>query len=75
MPKMVEAEAVQTRAAPASKPSESELVQIETAREKLAAVVEVVEARPQPVIRRRARQLEVYVENEPLQQIETQHSK
>ncbi len=49
------------------------LVQIETAPEKLAT--EAPETRPQPVIRRRPRQHEVYVENEPLVQVETQNSK
>lgn len=49
------------------------LVQIETAQDKVA--VETPTERPQPVIRRRARQLEVYVENEPLVQIETQNPK
>ncbi len=47
------------------------LVQIETAPEKIAIVVDN-QPRPQPVNRRRTRQLEVYVENEPLVQIETQ---
>ena len=51
----------------------SELLQIETAPGKVA--VEVPAERPQPVNRRRTRQLEVYVENEPLVQIETQHPK
>ncbi|MCX7193097.1 MAG: Rne/Rng family ribonuclease [Proteobacteria bacterium] len=50
------------------------LVQIETAASKVAVVTENTE-RPQPVIRRRARQLEVYVESEPLVQIETQNPK
>jgi ribonuclease E len=47
-----------------------ELVQIETAPHKIVPV----ETKPsaQPVNRRRTRQLEVYVENEPLVQIETQ---
>ncbi len=48
----------------------SELVQIETAPGKIAP--DVPAERPQPVIRRRTRQLEVYVESEPLVQIETQ---
>ncbi len=48
------------------------LVQIETAPEKVAAVSETT-PESQPVIRRRTRKLEVYVENEPLVQIETQH--
>ncbi|OGT25293.1 MAG: hypothetical protein A3K00_08775 [Gallionellales bacterium RIFOXYD2_FULL_52_7] len=49
------------------------LVQIETAPHKVSTEVPV--ERPQPVIRRRPRQLEVYVENEPLVQIETQNTK
>jgi ribonuclease E len=54
---------------------ESALVQIETAPEKIAAVVTDASAgRTPPVNRRRIRQMEVYVENEPLVQIETQHS-
>ena len=48
------------------------LMQIETAPEKIATAVDTP-VRPQPVIRRRARQLEVYVENEPLVQVETQN--
>lgn len=51
----------------------SELVQIETVASKVVAVVEP--ARPAPVNRRRARPLEVYVESEPLVQIETQNPK
>jgi ribonuclease E len=48
------------------------LVQIETAPEKIATVLDNP-PKAQPVNRRRTRQLEVYVENEPLVQIETQH--
>ncbi len=47
------------------------LVQIETAPEKIAIVLDNP-PKPQPANRRRTRQLEVYVENEPLVQIETQ---
>jgi ribonuclease E len=47
------------------------LVQIETVPGKIA--VEAPAERPQPVNRRRTRPLEVYVENEPLVQIETHH--
>jgi ribonuclease E len=47
-----------------------ELVQIETAPHKVAPVETKQPA--QPVNRRRTRQLEVYVENEPLEQVETQ---
>ncbi|MBK9160324.1 MAG: Rne/Rng family ribonuclease [Nitrosomonadales bacterium] len=50
------------------------LVQIETAAEKLKTVSAVVQEAPaQPANRRRVRPREVYVENEPLVQIETQH--
>jgi len=49
------------------------LQQIETAPGRIVA--DTVAAKPQPVVRRRTRQLEVYVENEPLVQIETQHPK
>jgi ribonuclease E len=50
------------------------LVQIETDPGKLNAVANVEAVIPtQPAIRRRVRQHEVYVENEPLVQIETQH--
>jgi ribonuclease E len=48
------------------------LVQIETKHDIVAPPVEQPFERAQPVIRRRARKLEVYVENEPLVQIETQ---
>jgi hypothetical protein len=41
----------------------------------MTAVIEEPVARPAPVNRRRARPLEVYVENEPLVQIETQNPK
>ncbi|MDP1594296.1 MAG: Rne/Rng family ribonuclease [Gallionella sp.] len=51
------------------------LQQVETAPAKLAAVANTVVAKAQPVVRRRTRQLEVYKENEPLVQIETQHPK
>ncbi len=52
------------------------LVQIETVASKVvAAAVDATTSRPQPVNRRRTRPLEVYVENEPLVQIETQHTK
>ena len=51
-----------------------DLFQIETAPEKIAAVVDTTQ-RPQPANRRRTRKLEVYVENEPLVQIETQNPK
>jgi ribonuclease E len=57
-----------------TKPATQGLVQIETAPNKVAVNTETTE-RPAPVIRRRARQLEVYVENEPLVQIETQNPK
>ena len=57
-----------------TKPAAQGLVQIETAPSKVAAIVEATE-RPAPVIRRRSRPLEVYVENEPLVQIETQNPK
>ncbi len=50
--------------------STSGLVQIETSPDKIALPGT---ERPQPVNRRRTRQLEVYVENEPLVQIETHH--
>jgi ribonuclease E len=50
----------------------SGLVQIETVTRNIAAVTEVPEVQSQTVIRRRTRKLEVYVENEPLVQIETQ---
>ncbi len=59
--------AVVTEAAPTG------LVQIETVHSKI--IDDAPAARPQPVVRRRARQLEVYVENEPLVQIETQNPK
>lgn len=50
------------------------LVQIETDPIKLNTVANVEPAKPtQPASRRRVRQHEVYVENEPLVQIETQH--
>lgn len=49
------------------------LQQIETAPGKIVA--DTITDKPQPVVRRRTRQLEVYVENEPLVQIETQHPK
>jgi ribonuclease E len=59
---------------PVAKASDSGLVQIETDQVKLSAVAQIV---PAPVERhaprRRERQREVYVENEPLVQIETQH--
>ena len=51
------------------------LQQIETAPARLATVSDTTAVRAQPVVRRRARQLEVYVENEPLVQIETQNPK
>jgi hypothetical protein len=57
----------------AASPTTEGLVQIETAPDKIAAVDTT--PRSQPVNRRRTRQLEVYVENEPLVQIETQHPK
>ncbi|MFZ3017624.1 MAG: Rne/Rng family ribonuclease [Gallionella sp.] len=60
-------------AAPAAAVSGEGLVQIETDPGKFSAVTEPVPAGNQPVNRRRARQREVYVENEPLVQIETQH--
>ena len=50
------------------------LFQIETDPGKLNAVVNVEPANPTPPTnRRRTRQREVYVENEPLMQVETQH--
>ena len=67
------AEPVVTAAVNAPVASEG-LFQIETAPEKIAAISETA-PRSQPLIRRRTRQLEVYVENEPLVQIETQQSK
>jgi len=51
------------------------LVQIETDSGKLNTVVNVPAGNQgQPASRRRARSYEVYVENEPLVQIETQHT-
>jgi ribonuclease E len=60
-------------AKPAAVVSGEELVQIETDPGKFSAVAEEpAPAGNQPVNRRRTRQREVYVENEPLVQIETQ---
>ncbi len=54
--------------------SETNLVQIETDTSKFTAVADTAPVREQPVSRRRQRQREVYLENEPLVQIETQHT-
>jgi hypothetical protein len=70
----VAAPVVETPQAVVSAPV-SELIQIETVASKVAAIIEQPAARPAPVNRRRARPLEVYVENEPLVQIETQNPK
>ncbi|OGS82657.1 MAG: ribonuclease G [Gallionellales bacterium GWA2_59_43] len=60
-------------AAPVAAVSDAGLIQIETDPGKFSAVAETAPASNQPVNRRRTRQREVYVENEPLVQIETQH--
>jgi ribonuclease E len=57
----------------ATAPGSDGLVQIETDPNKFSAITEAAPAGNQPVNRRRTRQREVYVENEPLVQIETQH--
>ena len=70
---VIEPTAVKAVSQPAPALQESGLVQIETAPEKIAAIaVETSAVRTPPVNRRRARPMEVYVENEPLVQIETQ---
>ncbi|MEI7455124.1 MAG: Rne/Rng family ribonuclease [Nitrosomonadales bacterium] len=69
----VVAEALVVNTAVAVETKSTGLVQIETAPNKASNEAPV--ERAQPVVRRRARQLEVYVENEPLVQIETQNPK
>jgi ribonuclease E len=67
---------VKVSAAPVAATSGSSLIQIETDPVKLSTVAELTPAvyADQPAAsRRRTRQREVYVENEPLVQIETQH--
>jgi hypothetical protein len=49
------------------------LLQIETDHSKLVTIENTVATTDQPVVRRRNRVREVYVESEPLVQIETQH--
>jgi hypothetical protein len=72
-PKPVAAPQPVEAAAPAVAASGSDgLVQIETDPGKFSAITEAAPAGNQPVNRRRTRQREVYVENEPLVQIETQ---
>jgi ribonuclease E len=71
-PKSVAAPRPVAVAAPAA--AAQGLVQIETDPNKFSAVTEAAPAGNQPVNRRRQRQREVYVENEPLVQIETQHT-
>ncbi|MBI3479026.1 MAG: Rne/Rng family ribonuclease [Nitrosomonadales bacterium] len=59
---------------PVAKTSGHDLIQIETDPVKLSTVSHVTTATAErPTPRRRERQREVYVENEPLVQIETQH--
>ncbi|MDP2144432.1 MAG: Rne/Rng family ribonuclease [Gallionella sp.] len=71
-PKPVAAPRPAAIAAPAA--ADQGLVQIETDPNKFSAVTEAAPAGNQPVNRRRQRQREVYVENEPLVQIETQNT-
>jgi len=60
--------------APVAKTSGNSLVQIETDPVKLSSVAQITATPPERhTPRRRERQREVYVENEPLVQIETQH--
>jgi len=59
--------------APVATSSGENLVQIETDQDKLQAVANIPAGyADKPATRRRTRQHEVYVENEPLVQIETQ---
>jgi ribonuclease E len=69
---VVEAAVITTKTAEPVTDLPSGLVQIETVTRNIAAVTEVPEVQSQAVNRRRTRKLEVYVENEPLVQIETQ---
>jgi ribonuclease E len=59
-------------AAPATAASSEGLIQIETDSSKVSAAAQSIPGSTEPAPRRRQRQREVYVENEPLVQIETQ---
>jgi len=68
------ATATATPPAVAISKSESDLIQIETDRVKLVDAPQITTAQTERhAPRRRERQREIYVENEPLMQIETQH--
>jgi ribonuclease E len=66
--------AAATPVAPVMQVNGERLIQIETDPSKFSLVAHVPNSEPQPATRRRQRQREVYVESEPLVQIETQRT-